>query len=124
METFAWVVLIILSVVGVAALIVLALPAFLECLKVLTYKCKKNVQSKKIDIDARDEKRRIRDAIKRDKEEQILNKKLELDLKKADIKIEQYQKKIDGADDYEEAIGAVTAQEVIDNEEETVTVEE
>ena len=121
MVTFAWVVLIILSMLGVGTLVVLALPAIFECFKVLTYKCKKNIQTKKIDIDAKDETKRVRNVIRRKKEDEVLDKKLELDMKKADIKIGQYQKKIDGDEEvYEE--DAVTGQEVIDEIETSGTV--
>ena len=94
MEVFGWIMLVILALVGCAILVIFALPFFITEFKTLSYRIKKAVQDKTDDIDKRSEERKHRDEIKREKDFELANKKLDAKLLKVDKKIEIQTKKL------------------------------
>lgn len=98
MEVFGWIMLSILGLAGIAALIMFAIPTIVESIKLMAYQMKKSAETKKLDVDAREEEKKIRDAQKRAMDKAVEDKKLELAQKKAEAKIQSINTKISDID--------------------------
>lgn len=94
MEIFGWTILGIFGALGFSLLILLALPYIISLIKTLSYRITKSIETRKVDIDARDKAKKIRDEKLREKENLLENRKLTLKLNKIQSKIDQTEKDI------------------------------
>ena len=94
MEIFGWIMLALLAAFGIFILVLFVIPFIVSESKALGYKIKKAVQDKMADIDKRSEARKHRDEIKRQRDFELADKKLDAQLMKVDKKIELHNKKI------------------------------
>ena len=94
MEIFGWIMLIFLAVFGLSILVVFVVPFTVSELKSMEFKIKRAIEDRKIDINKRSEARKNRDEIKRAKDFELANKKLDAKLQKVDKQIEIHQKKL------------------------------
>lgn len=94
MEIFGWIMLTLLAIFGFGILVIFVIPFVITEFKSMGYKIKKAVQDKKEDIDKRSEARKHRDEIKRQRDFELADKKLDAQLLKVDKKIEIHNKKL------------------------------
>lgn len=94
MEIFGWIMLALLAAFGIFILVLFVIPFAVSESKALSYKIKKAVQDRKEDIDKRSEARKHRDEIKRQRDFELADKKLDAKLLKVDKQIELHNKKL------------------------------
>lgn len=94
MYIFGWIMLSLLGIFGASTLIVFALPYMIIEIKSLKYKIEKAFEDIKSDIDKRSEERKNRYEIKRNRDFELANKKLDFKLQKVDKQIQLHQKKL------------------------------
>ena len=121
MEIFGWIMLILLAVFGMAILVVFAIPFVVTETTMMGYKIKRAIEDKKIDIEKRSDARRNRNEIKRQKDFELANKKLDAKLLKVDKQIQLHQKKFELAQELKSA--TITQKEEL-NKNKTILLEE
>ena len=121
MDIFGWIMLILLAVFGMAVLVVFAIPFVVTETTMMGYKIKRAIEDKKIDIDKRSEAKRNRNEIKRQKDFELANKKLDAKLLKVDKQIQLHQKKFELAQELKSA--TITQKEEL-NKTKTILLEE
>ena len=94
MVVFGWIMLALLAAFGFGILVTFAIPFVVTEFRTMGYKIKKAFQDKKEDIDKRSEARKHRDEIKRQRDFELADKKLDAQLLKVDKKIEIHNKKL------------------------------
>lgn len=94
MEVFGWIMLSALAIFGIAILVIFAIPFVVTEIRTMSYKIKKAFEDRKLDIDKKSEERRNRDELKRQKEFELANKKLDAKLQKIDEQSKIYDKKM------------------------------
>mgnify|MGYP003436956324 CR=1 FL=1 len=87
MEIFGIIMLIILVAFALTVVVLYVLPFIVVECKSLSYRIKKGMADKKIDIDKRSEERQHRDERKREKDFELANRKLDAKLQKLDKQI-------------------------------------
>ena len=95
MDIFGWIMLILLATFGMAILVVFAITFVVTETKMMGYKIKRAIEDKKIDIEKRSEARRNRNEVKRQKDFELANKKLDNKIMKVNKQIALHQKKAD-----------------------------
>lgn len=103
MAIFGWIMLSLLAAFGMFILVLFIIPFVISETKVMNYKIKKAIEDKKLDVDKRSEARKHRDEIKREKDFELANKKLDAKLYKVDKQIEIHTKKLKLATELKEA---------------------
>jgi len=103
MEIFGWIMLALLAAFGIFILVLFVIPFIVSESKALGYKIKKAVQDKREDIDKRSEARKHRDEIKRQRDFELADKKLDAKLLKVDKQIELHNKKLKLANELKDA---------------------
>lgn len=121
MDIFGWIMLILLAVFGMAVLVVFAIPFVVTETTMMGYKIKRAIEDKKIDIEKRSEAKRNRNEIKRQKDFELANKKLDAKLLKVDKQIQLHQKKFELAQELKSA--TITQKEEL-NKNKTILLEE
>ena len=109
MEILGWILFSLLAIFGLAILVVFAIPFIVTETTMMKEKIKRSVSDKKYDLDKRSEQRRNRDALKREKENELAEKKLEAKMLKVDKQIELQQKRISLAKELKEQAEAEKA---------------
>lgn len=94
MVIFGWIALVVLAILGVGLISLYITPYIASEICSLTYRIKRAIEDKKEDTDKISEARRKRYEIKRQKQNELADKKLEVKLKKVAKQIEIYEKKI------------------------------
>ena len=93
MIVFGWIVLILVILFGLFSIGILVSPYIIAEIKTFTYKVKKFIEDKQIDIDKRSEERRNRNETKRQKDFELKDKKLNAKLSKIDKQIKVLDEK-------------------------------
>lgn len=109
MEILGWILFSLLAIFGLAILVVFAIPFIVTETTMMKEKIKRAVSDKKYDLDKRSEQRRNRDSLKREKENELAEKKLEAKMLKVDKQIELQQKRISLAKELKEQAEAEKA---------------
>ena len=94
MNIFGWIMLSVLAVFGVFILILFVIPFIVTECKTMQEKIKRAIADKQYDLEKRSEERRHRDEIKRAKDFELANRKLDAKLQKVDKQIALQQKKL------------------------------
>lgn len=103
MEVFGWIVFSVLAIFAIAMLVIFALPFVVSEIKSVSYKIKRYIDDKKFDLDKRSNERRHRDEIRRKKDFELANKRLDAKLLKVDKQIELQTKKLELAKELKQA---------------------
>lgn len=99
MEVFGWIALCLLAAFGLFIIGLLLAPYILTKIKSFKYKVDSAIADEKLDIDRRSNERRRRDEIKREKDFELANKKLDAKLNKIDKQIKIHTEKLKLADE-------------------------
>lgn len=102
MEIFGWIMLILLAMFGVGTLILFAAPFIITECKMFKQKIAKAIEDKKFDLDKRSEERKNRDTLKREKDFELANRKLDAKILKVDKQIKLQEKKLNLAKELKE----------------------
>lgn len=94
MNIFGWIMLSVLAVFGVFILILFVIPFIVTECKTMQEKIKRAIADKQYDLEKRSEERRHRDEVKRAKDFELANRKLDAKLQKVDKQIALQQKKL------------------------------
>ena len=94
MQTLAIVLLSVLALTGLGLSLYFIIPAMIQGIKTSCYTAKKNREVHKIDVDARTEAKKVRDEIKRNKYNELQDKKTRLYCVKVDKKIRKIDDKL------------------------------
>ena len=94
MNIFGWIMLSVLAVFGVFILILFVIPFIVTECKTMQEKIKRAIADKQYDLEKRSEERRHRDEIRRAKDFELANRKLDAKLQKVDKQIALQQKKL------------------------------
>lgn len=94
MEIFGWILFSLLAAFGFAILILFAIPFIATETTMMKEKIRRAVEDKKYDLDKRSEERRRRGEIKREKDFELANKKLDNKLLKVDKQIKLHEQKL------------------------------
>lgn len=94
MNIFGWIMLSVLAVFGIFILILFVIPFIVTECKTMQEKIKRAIADKQYDLEKRSEERRHRDEVKRAKDFELANKKLDAKLQKVDKQIALQQKKL------------------------------
>ena len=94
MNIFGWIMLSVLAVFGIFILILFVIPFIVTECKTMQEKIKRAIADKQYDLEKRSEERRHRDEIKRAKDFELANRKLDAKLQKVDKQIALQQKKL------------------------------
>lgn len=94
MNIFGWIMLSVLAVFGIFILILFVIPFIVTECKTMQEKIKRAIADKQHDLEKRSEERRHRDEIKRAKDFELANRKLDAKLQKVDKQIALQQKKL------------------------------
>lgn len=106
MQIFGWIMLIVLATFGALMLVLFTLPFVITECKMFQEKIKKAIEDKKLDLQKRSEERKNRDSLKREKDFELANRKLDAKILKVDKKIKLQQKKLDLAKELKEVTQA------------------
>ena len=98
MAVFGWIALILLAMLGIFVIGLYLGPVIIAKVKSFGYNIKKKVEDEKLDTDKRSEERKNRDAIKRQRDFELANKKLDVKLNKVDKKIKLQTEKLELAE--------------------------
>lgn len=102
MVVFGWIMAIILILFALFVLVVFTIPFIVTETKMMSEKIKRAIDDKRFDLDERSKARRHRDELKRQKDFELANKKLDAKLRKVDKQIELHEKKLSLAKSYKE----------------------
>ena len=102
MEIFGWLLFILLALFGIAILVIFTIPFIVTEVTMMKEKINRAISDKKFDLDKRSEARQNRDTIKRQKEFELADRKLEAKLQKIDKQLQLHEKKIELAKQYKE----------------------
>lgn len=116
MAVFGWIALSILAVFGVGMLVLFAIPFVASEVKTLSYKIKSFITDKKFDVDQKSEARRKRDEIRRFKQNELADKKLEVKLQKVNKQIDIYKKKLALSEELKQSVVAEKKKQVVEQE--------
>ena len=116
MAVFGWIALSILAVFGVGMLVLFAIPFVVSEVKTLSYKIKTFITDKKFDVDQKSEARRKRDEIRRLKQNELADKKLEVKLQKVNKQIDIYKKKLALSEELKQSVVAEKRKQVVEQE--------
>ena len=94
MEIFGWILFSLLAVFGLDILVIFTIPFVVTETKMMSEKIKRAIKDKEYDLDKRSEERRHRDEIKREKDFELANKKLDNKLLKVDKQIKIHEQKL------------------------------
>ena len=94
MNIFGWIMLSVLAVFGIFILILFVIPFIVTECKTMQEKIKRAIADKQYDLEKRSEERRHRDEVKRAKDFELANRKLDAKLQKVDKQIALQQKKL------------------------------
>ena len=94
MEIFGWILFSILAIFGLGILVIFTIPFVVTETKMMSEKIKRAIKDKEYDLDKRSEERRHRDEIKREKDFELANKKLDNKLLKVDKQIKIHEQKL------------------------------
>ena len=94
MEIFGWILFSLLAVFGLGILVIFTIPFVVTETKMMSEKIKRAIKDKEYDLDKRSEERRHRDEIKREKDFELANKKLDNKLLKVDKQIKIHEQKL------------------------------
>lgn len=94
MAIYGWIILILQAVIGTVLTCLLAGPAIIAKIKNFKYNIRKRCEDEQLDIDKRSEERKHRNEIRRQKDFELANKKLDIKLNKVNKKIEIQTKKL------------------------------
>ncbi len=94
MEIFGWILFILLALFALAILIVFTIPFVVTETKLMKEKIKRSIEDKMYDLDKRSEEKRHRDEIRRQKDFELANKKLDNKLLKVDKQIKIHEQKL------------------------------
>lgn len=103
MEIFGWIMLSILACFGIFVLVVFVIPFIVTECKMMGKKIAKAIEDKQYDLQKRSDERRRRDEIKREKDFELANRKLDAKLQKVDKQIALQQKKLSLAKELKQA---------------------
>lgn len=106
MAIFGWIIFSLLAAFGLAMLVCFTIPFVVTETKMMGEKIKRSIADKKFDLEKRSEARKHRDEIKRARDFELANKKLDAKLQKVDKQIEIQQKKLELAKQYKEQTSA------------------
>lgn len=101
MYIFGWVILIIFAILGLGVGLFLIMPSIISLFKTISYKAKKSIENKKLDIDAKAEQDKIRAKRLREAQSKLKDKKLEGKLNKIAKQLEIEEEKIQKAEKQE-----------------------
>ena len=94
MDIFGWILFSLLAVFGLGILVIFTIPFVVTETKMMSEKIKRAIKDKEYDLDKRSEERRHRDEIKREKDFELANKKLDNKLLKVDKQIKIHEQKL------------------------------
>ena len=94
MEIFGWILFSLLAIFGLGILVIFTIPFVVTETKMMSEKIKRAIKDKEYDLDKRSEERRHRDEIKREKDFELANKKLDNNLLKVDKQIKIHEQKL------------------------------
>lgn len=94
MEIFGWILFSLLAVFGLGILVIFTIPFVVTETKMMGEKIKRAIKDKEYDLDKRSEERRHRDEIKREKDFELANRKLDNKLLKVDKQIKIHEQKL------------------------------
>ena len=94
MEIFGWILFSLLAIFGLGILVIFTIPFVVTETKMMSEKIKRAIKDKEYDLDKRSEERRHRDEIKREKDFELANKKLDNKLLKVDKQIKIHEQKL------------------------------
>ncbi len=94
MEIFGWILFILLALFALAILVVFTIPFVVTETKLMKEKIKRSIEDKMYDLDKRSEEKRHRDEIRRQKDFELANKKLDNKLLKVDKQIKIHEQKL------------------------------
>lgn len=106
MAVFGWIMLIVLGLFGFGILVLFTFPFIVSEFVAMKIKIERAVDDRKFDVQKRSETRRHRDELKRQKYNELADKKLDVKLQKVDKQIKIYQKKLELAQELKEATQA------------------
>ena len=104
MEVFGWIMLIVLALFGAFMLGLMIGPFIVAKIKSFGYRTKTFIEDEKIDTDKRSEQRRNRQELKRQRDFELADKRLDVKLNKVDKKIKLQSKKLQMAQDLEKQL--------------------
>ena len=94
MDIFGWILFSLLAIFGLGILVIFTIPFVVTETKMMSEKIKRAIKDKEYDLDKRSEERRHRDEIKREKDFELSNKKLDNKLLKVDKQIKIHEQKL------------------------------
>lgn len=94
MDIFGWIMITLLALLALTIIGLFITPFIIIEIKSLSYKINKGIQDKKLDIDKRSTEKQHRDEIKREKDFELANRKLDIKLQQVDKKIKIQQEKL------------------------------
>ena len=94
MDIFGWILFSLLALFGLGILVIFTIPFVVTETKMMSEKIKRAIKDKEYDLDKRSEERRHRDEIKREKDFELANKKLDNKLLKVDKQIKIHEQKL------------------------------
>ena len=94
MDIFGWILFSLLAIFGLGILVIFTIPFVVTETKMMSEKIKRAIKDKEYDLDKRSEERRHRDEIKREKDFELANKKLDNKLLKVDKQIKIHEQKL------------------------------
>ena len=94
MLVFGWICMIVLMLLGLLLLGILTGPFIIAKIRTFAYRVKRYIDDEKQDIEKRSEERKHRDEIKRQKDFELANKKLDAKLNKVDKQIKLQTEKL------------------------------
>ena len=133
MNIFGWIALIALACFGVFWIAMFAVPYIVSECKTLSFKIKRAIEDKRLDVQKRSEARQHRDELKREKDFELANKRLDAKLLKVDKQIKLQTQKLELAKQLKETttiqkaeLNKTTVTKVVEQpkEEKVETIEE
>ena len=121
MLIFGWISLILLGLFGLFMIFLMVGPFVLSKVKTFNYRIKSYVEDEKLDADKRSDERKHRDEIKRQRDFELANRKLDIKLNKVDKKIKIQTEKLRLAEKIKKE---TTEEKIILNNGEEITQEE